>query len=95
MLPNPKVTELPVDAAKALADSYGLDQIVVFARDYKTNTIHTVSWGRSAQDCGMAAMDCQKLRAVLAAQPTSLEDAVAAAALVRPSDIEGLRRETR
>lgn len=86
------MTDLPVDAAKALADSDGLDQIIVFARDHKTNTVHSVSWGRSAQDCGMAAMDCQKLRAVLAAQPTSLKDAVAAAALVRPSDIEGLQR---
>lgn len=34
-------------------------------------------------------MDIQKLRAVLEAQPTSLEDAVEAAKLIRPKDIEG------
>ena len=81
--------KLPITAAKNLGKKYGLSRVLVIAVDEVGDRTHTVSWGDTKQNCGFAAMDIQKLRAVLEAQPTSLEDAVAAAKLVRPADITG------
>lgn len=81
--------KLPIKAAKDLSKEYGLDRVLIIAVSHEHDKTYTVSYGKTKQDCGHAAMDIQKLRAVLKAQPTSLEDAVEAAKLVRPSDIEG------
>ena len=80
---------LPIAAAKDLGKKYGLARVLVIAVDEASDLIHTVSWGDTKQNCGFAAMDIQKLRAVLEAQPTSLVDAIDAARFVRPGDIEG------
>ncbi len=82
--------KLPIKGAKEFAEKWGLDQVLVIARCHKTNTVHTVSYGKTKLDSGYAAMDIQKLRRVLECQPTSLEDAVSAAEKVKPSDIEGI-----
>jgi hypothetical protein len=82
---------LPIEAAKSVSERYDLDQIILIARDMKTNTVHCVTYGKSNTDAGMAAMDGAKLRAVIAAQPTSLEDAVEAAKLVRPGCVIGVQ----
>lgn len=80
---------LPIKAAEDLGKKYGLSRVLIIAVDPKDDLTHTVSWGDTKENCGFAAMDIQKLRAVLKAQPTSLEDAVEAAKRVRPKDIEG------
>lgn len=79
--------KLPVEAAKDVAECYDLDQVILIARSHKDNLIHFVTYGKSDQDCGMAAMDGRKLKAVVEACPTSLEDAIDAAKLVRPEDV--------
>jgi hypothetical protein len=80
---------LPIKAAKDLGQKFGLSRVLVIAVDEKEDLTHTVSWGDTKQNCGLAAMDIQKLRAVLEAQPTSLAEAVATAKRVRPKDVEG------
>ena len=82
---------LPIKAAKDVGEKYGLSRVLIIAVDEERNLTHTVSWGKTKEDCGLAAMDIQKLRAVLDAQPTSLQEALEAAKLVRPKDIEGLK----
>ena len=83
--------KLPIKAAKDLGGKYGLDRVLIIAVDYKADLTHTVSWGKTKKDCGFAAMDIQKLRAVIEAQPTSLADALEVASKIRPSDVEGFK----
>lgn len=80
--------KLPINAAKDVGKKYGLSRVLLIAVDENDNLTHTVSWGDTKQNCGLAAMDIQKLRAVLDAQPTSLADAVEVAKKVRPADVE-------
>ena len=81
---------LPIKAARDLGKKYGLARVLIIAVDEHDDLTHTVSWGDTKENCGFAAMDIQKLRAVLEAKPTSLADAVAAAECVRPADITGI-----
>jgi hypothetical protein len=48
-----------------------------------------VTYGKTHEDCGMAAMDGEKIAAMLQACPTSLEEAVEAAKKVRPNAVKG------
>lgn len=80
--------KLPVKAAQDVGRKYGLSRVLLIATSDDHEMTYTVSWGKTKQDCGFAAMDIQKLRAVLEAQPTSLEDALEAAERVRPSDVD-------
>lgn len=79
--------KLPIQAAKNVAEQYNLDQVILIARSHKDNLTHFVTYGKSDQDCGMAAIDGRKLRAVVEACPTSFEDALEAAKFIRPKDI--------
>lgn len=78
---------LPVKAAKDLAKEYGLDQVILIARTHDDEAVHFVTYGKTKNDCGMAAVDGRKLRAVIEAAPTSFADAVEAAKRVRPEDV--------
>jgi len=73
---------LTVKAASTILYEYHLDQVIILGR--KDGRIETVTYGISAEDAGMAAIDAEKLRQVIAAAPTSIAEAVAAASLVRP-----------
>ena len=79
--------KLPIQAAQDLSEKYGLDQVILLARTHDNNLVHIVTYGKSDTDCGHAAMDGRKIKAMLDAQPTSLKDAVEAAKRVRPSDV--------
>lgn len=78
--------KLPIiAAAQDLGKKYGLNRVLIIAVDETENITHTVSWGDTKQNCGFAAMDIQKLKAVLEAQPTALENAIAIAKNVCPT----------
>lgn len=81
---------LPIKAARDLGKKYDLDRVLIIATSTKHDRTYTVSWGKTKEDCGFAAMDIQKLRAVIKEQPTSLADAVEVAKRVRPTDVEGI-----
>lgn len=70
---------LPLDAARAVMNQYNLDQVIILARDLPSNTVLQVTYGRTKNDCLMAAEDGNKIQRMLEASPTSLEEAVAAA----------------
>lgn len=88
-----KSNKLPIAAARDVGKKYGLDRVLLIAVDHESNLTYTVSWGKTKQDCGLAAMDIQKLRAVLDARPTSLEDAIGVAEKIRSSDVEGFEKD--
>lgn len=81
--------KLPIEALKKLGEEFKLDRVLLIATSRKSDRTYTVSWGRTKEDCGFAAMDIQKLRAVLEAQPTSLYEATQVAKKVRPEDVTG------
>lgn len=80
--------KLTIDAAMSISDLFNLHQVIIFARDITTGKIHQVTYGKTDMDAGMAALDGEKISAMLEALPVSLEDAYAAAAIVRPGDIK-------
>jgi hypothetical protein len=80
-------TRVSIKDAADVGERYGHTRVMIIATDDRTT--ETVSWGKTPEYSGYAAMDVQKLRAVLEARPTSLEEAVAAAARVHPADIQG------
>ena len=53
------MTEIPISAAKAIADAYGYDQVVVYARrchdSQEPHGEHMTTYGRTAEHCGVAA----------------------------------------
>jgi len=81
--------KISIEAAKEVSEKYGLDQVILLCRHLDSDTVHHVTYGKTYEDCGMAAIDGKKIAAMLNACPTSLEDAVAAAKKVRPNDITG------
>lgn len=82
--------KLPIKAASDLGKKYDLDRVLIIASSTKHDRTYTVSWGKTKEDCGFAAMDIQKLRAVIEVQPTSLADAVEVAKRIRPQNVEGV-----
>lgn len=84
--------KLPIKAASDLGKKYDLDRVLIIASSTKHDRTYTVSWGKTKEDCGFAAMDIQKLRAVIEAQPTSLADAVEVAKRIRPSNVRGINK---
>jgi hypothetical protein len=85
------VDKLPIEAASDVGKKYELDRVLLIATSRNSDRTYTVSWGKTKEDCGHAAMDIQKLRAVLEAQPTSYEEAIQVVKRVRPDDVEGMK----
>jgi len=75
------LNRLPVAAATEVLEKYGLDQVLLIARD--GDTTHYVTDGKTKKDKDMAAVDGEKLRRVVHGSPTSYEDALALADTVR------------
>lgn len=71
--------DLPIEAAKNIAEEYDLEQVILLCRDMKDNTVHLVTYGTTKTDSTFAALDGEKLKRVLDAVPSSFEDAIAAA----------------
>jgi len=80
---------LPLEAARDVLEKYDLDQVILIARDHGGQSfgpiVHSVTYGKTKQDCDMAAVDGEKLRRVIEGRPTSLEDALEMADSVRAS----------
>lgn len=47
---------IPIKALKEFANKYGLDQVVVIARDNEAYIDHVVTWGKTIKDCELAAI---------------------------------------
>jgi hypothetical protein len=47
---------IPIKALKEFANQYGLDQVVVIARNNESDTDYIVTWGRTIKDCALAAI---------------------------------------
>lgn len=47
---------IPIKALKEFANKYGLDQVIVIARENATDTDHVATWGRTIKDCELAAI---------------------------------------
>lgn len=46
---------IPIKALKEFANKYGLDQVIVIARNNKTDLDFVTTWGRTIKDCELAA----------------------------------------
>lgn len=46
---------LPILALKKLAKEYGLRQVIVIAQNADDTTVHVATYGRSIEDCKLAA----------------------------------------
>lgn len=83
----PILDKIPIEAAAKLGREFKLDRVLLIATSRESDKTYTVSWGKTKEDCGFAAMDIQKLRAVLEAQPTSYEQAIEVVKKVQPRDV--------
>ena len=61
--------KMPIKAAKDLAEKYGQDMVILVTWEQKTNTTHTVSYGRTLEQCEAAANSINKVRAVVGFPP--------------------------
>jgi len=95
MTEQKKLDRIPIEAAAALGKKYNLDRVLLISTSRDNDKTYTVSWGKTKEDCGFAAMDIQKLRAVIEGQPTSYEQAIQIAKKIRPDDVEGIRTQDR
>lgn len=54
---------IPIAAAKRIAEEFGYDQIVIFARAHRNaNTEHVTTYGKTVEDCDVAARMGNKLK---------------------------------
>jgi hypothetical protein len=56
---------LPIQAAKDLAKKYNQDQVVLVTLDKKDNLMHVVSYGKTVQDCDVAAQGANFVKQAL------------------------------
>lgn len=85
--------KIPISAAKEFAEKWGLNQVLIIAKSKNPNIDHTLSYGKTPEDSGMAAMAIQQLRAVIKAQSTSLKEALEVANKIRSDDVQGFEKE--
>jgi ubiquinone biosynthesis protein UbiJ len=65
---------IEVDDLRRLADLTGMDQMLVIAWCRATGRVHTLTWGRNAQDKHHAAILGDKVPGVLGLDPLSLKE---------------------
>jgi hypothetical protein len=56
---------LPIEAAKALAKKYNQAQVILVTWDALDHVIHTVSYGKTTDDCAQAALGANLVRETL------------------------------
>ncbi len=59
------MSDIPIKAAKDVANEYGLDMVVLVAYSKRTNLRHVVSYGRTKKDCTDAAQSAKWAKAAL------------------------------
>jgi hypothetical protein len=62
---------IPICAAKDIGNTYGCDQVLVFAWSRKTGLQHVVTWGRTVEDCDQIAQGGNHLKRVILGWPES------------------------
>lgn len=60
-----KYQAIPVEEAKAIADKYGKDQVLIFAFDRESGLMHTTTFGRSEADKLQAAVGGDAVASIL------------------------------
>ena len=55
-------TRLPISAAKRLAEEYSLREVIIIARNEENDTAHVVTYGKSLEDCRLAAESGNNLK---------------------------------
>lgn len=50
------IERIPIKALKEFANKYGLDQVVVIAKNNERNIDFVATWGRTIKDCELAAI---------------------------------------
>ena len=53
---------LPISAAKKLAQEYSLREVIIIARNEHDDTAHVVTYGKSLEDCRLAAESGNNLK---------------------------------
>ena len=48
--------QIPIKALREFANTYGLDQVVVIARNNETDTDYVATYGKTIKDCELAAI---------------------------------------
>ncbi len=81
------MNQLPIKVAKDIAKKYDLDQVILIARNHNANIVKYITYGKTKADCGTAAVDGSKLRAVVEGSPTNLADALKIANKIRPGAV--------
>ena len=56
---------IPIKALKELANRYGLEHVILFTHESKSDTHHVATWGRSTVACSEAADFGNKLKDTL------------------------------
>lgn len=56
---------MPIKAAKDVARVYGQDQVILMTYDKATNLVHVVSYGKTVEDCDLAAQSGNRLKRLL------------------------------
>lgn len=63
---------LPIKAAKELAEKYNQDQVILVTWDKKDKCTHTVSYGKTKEDCKQAEKGINFVRLALRYPPRKL-----------------------
>ena len=56
---------LPIEAGKLIANKYSQNQVIIVTWDKKDGLVHTVSFGKTKEDCKQAAQGANMVRAAL------------------------------
>ena len=57
-----KSIRIPISAAKDFGNKFKKDQVIIICHDKETNTNWVTTWGRSINDCKMAANSGNNLK---------------------------------
>jgi hypothetical protein len=57
--------KIPIEVAQSVGEERGLDMVVLLAFDHETGMQHVVSWGRTKEDCAIAAKSAAWAKAAL------------------------------
>lgn len=68
-------TRIPIAAAKRIAIEYGYDQVVIFARAWRTEgREHVTTYGKTTEDCDVAARMGNQLKRVVGWPDSKCQD---------------------
>ena len=60
-----KAKRIPISDAKKLAEKLGYNRIIILAHDDESGTTSVCTWGKSLEDCSLAAEDGNRLKKIM------------------------------